>query len=167
MKRLIILGSLSLFVMSCNKKTEAPETEIPGKDTAAATERVADTLGTKSFCYMGIAGKDTVFVTIDDNLGTISGKMATKNNEKDSNKGDLSGFKSGDTLKLTYDFAAEGKTGNTNDIYFLQTKDGLSEGIGERDQETGTKYANDSNVKYGNGRLLKIADCKVVAKALK
>jgi len=167
MKRLIVLGSLSLFVMSCNKKTEAPKTEIPGEDTTAATGRVADTLGPKSFCYMGIVGKDTVFMTIDDNLGTISGKMATKNDEKDSNKGDLSGFKSGDTLKLTYDFAAEGKTGNTNDIYFLQTKDGLSEGIGERDQETGTKYANDSKVKYGNGRLLKIADCKVVAKALK
>ncbi|MCS3528896.1 hypothetical protein [Chryseobacterium sp. JUb7] len=167
MKRLILLGSLSLFVMSCNKKTEAPKKETPDVDTLAATEPVVDTLGPKSFCYMGVIGKDTVFVSIDDNLGTISGKMATKNSEKDSNKGDLSGFKSGDTLKLTYEFAAEGKTGNKNDIYFLQTKDGLSEGIGERDQETGTKYANDSKVKYDGGRVLKTADCKVVSKVLK
>ncbi len=115
---------------------------------------------------MGVTGKDTVFVSIDDNLGTITGKMATKNNEKDSNKGELTGFKSGDTLKLTYEFASEGKTGNKNDIYFLQTKDGLSEGIGDRDPETGTKYANESKIKYAGGRILKPADCSIVTKAL-
>ena len=166
MKKLILLSSLSVFLLNCNKKTEAPapKTEV---DTTASVEKVVDTLGTKSMCYMGITGKDTVFVSIDDNLGTITGKMATKNSEKDSNKGDLTGFKSGDTLKLTYEFAAEGTTGNKNDIYFIQTKDGLSEGIGERDAETGTKYANESKIKYAGGRNLKVADCNTVAKALK
>lgn len=165
MKKLILLSSLSVFLLNCNKKTEAPahKTEV---DTATSAEKVTDTLGTKSMCYIGIIGKDTVFVTIDDNLGTITGKMATKNNEKDSNKGTLSGFKSGDTLKLTYEFAAEGTTGNKNDIYFVQTKDGLSEGIGEKDPETGTKYANEKKIKYTGGRNLKIADCKTVTKAL-
>ncbi|GAA5102361.1 hypothetical protein GCM10023210_43330 [Chryseobacterium ginsengisoli] len=166
MKKLILLTSLSVFLLNCNKKTEAsaPKTEV---DTTVSAEKVVDTLGTKSMCYMGVTGKDTVFVSIDDNLGTITGKMATKNSEKDSNKGDLSGFKSGDTLKLTYEFAAEGTTGNKNDIYFIQTKDGLSEGIGERDAETGTKYANESKIKYAGGRNLKVADCNTVAKALK
>lgn len=166
MKKLILLSSLSVFLLNCNKKTEAsaPKTEV---DTTVSAEKVVDTLGTKSMCYMGLTGKDTVFVSIDDNLGTITGKMATKNSEKDSNKGDLSGFKSGDTLKLTYEFAAEGTTGNKNDIYFIQTKDGLSEGIGERDAETGTKYANESKIKYAGGRNLKVADCNTVAKALK
>ncbi|ALR30387.1 hypothetical protein ATE47_07555 [Chryseobacterium sp. IHB B 17019] len=167
MKKLILLSSLSVFLLNCNKKTEAPVAETSTPDTTVATTTTADTLGTKSLCYMGVTGKDTVFVTIDDNLGTITGKMATKNSAKDSNKGDLSGIKSGDTLKLTYEFAAEGKTGNKNDIYFLQTKDGLTEGIGERDAETGTKYANDSKIKYQGGRNLKAADCNVVTKALK
>jgi hypothetical protein len=167
MKKLILLSSLSVFLMNCNKKTEAPVTETSPVDTTATTEKVIDTLGAKSFCYMGITGKDTVFVSIDDNLGTITGKMATKNSEKDSNKGDLSGFKSGDTLKLTYEFSAEGVSGSKNDIYFLQTKNGLSEGIGDRDAETGTKYANEKKIKYAGGRNLKIADCNTVSKALK
>lgn len=167
MKNLIVLGALSAFLLNCNKKPEAPVAEPASADTATAMEKVTDTLGPKSFCYMGVTGKDTVFVSIDDNLGTITGKMASKNSEKDSNKGDLTGFKSGDTLKLTYIFASEGKTGNKNDLYFLQTKDGLSEGIGERDAETGTKYTNEKKIKYSGGRILKTADCNKVANALK
>lgn len=167
MKQLIVLTALSVFLLNCNKKAEAPVPETVSADTAATTEKVTDTLGAKSFCYMGVTGKDTVFVSIDDNLGTITGKMATKNSEKDSNKGELSGFKSGDTLKLTYTFASEGKTGNKNDIYFIKTKDGLNEGIGERDAETGTKYADEKKIKYAGGRNLKTADCTMVANALK
>lgn len=166
MKKLILLGSLSVFLLNCSKKAEAPAADTTQPDTAVIAAKTVDTLNAKSFCYIGITGKDTVFVSIDDNLGTITGKMVTKNSEKDSNKGELSGFKSGDTLKLTYEFASEGKTGNKNDIYFLQTKNGLSEGIGERDPETGTKYANENKIKYAGGRTLKAADCNLVAKAL-
>lgn len=166
MKKLLLLSSLSVVLFNCNKKPEAPAANEVSADTAATTEKITDTLGAKSFCYMGVTGKDTVFVSIDDNLGTITGKMATKNNEKDSNKGTLSGIKSGDTLKLTYEFASEGVSGNKNDIYFIQTKDGLMEGIGERDAETGTKYANEKKIKYEGGRNLKTADCSTVTKAL-
>lgn len=166
MKKTIVLGAFSVFLLNCNKKAEAPVAETAQLDTAATTEQSIDTLGAKSFCYMDVTGKDTVFVSIDDNLGTITGKMATKNSEKDSNKGELTGFKSGDTLKLTYEFASEGKTGNKNDMYFLQTKDGLSEGIGDRDPETGTKYINENKIKYTGGRILKPADCDLVTKAL-
>ncbi|UPQ76534.1 hypothetical protein [Chryseobacterium nepalense] len=166
MKKVILLGAFSVFLVNCSKKAEAPVAETAQPDTAATAEKTIDTLTAKSFCYMGVTGKDTVFVSIDDNLGTITGKMAFKNSEKDSNKGELSGFKSGDTLKLTYEFASEGKTGNKNDIYFLQTKDGLSEGIGDRDPQTGTKYVNENKIKYAGGRTLKPADCNMVTKAL-
>ena len=166
MKKVILLSLFSVFLLNCNKKAEAPVADTASPDTAASTEKIVDTLNAKSFCYMGVTGKDTVFVSIDDNLGTITGKMASKNSEKDSNKGELSGFKSGDTLKLTYEFASEGKSGNKNDIYFLQTKDGLSEGIGDRDPQTGTKYVNENKIKYAGGRTLKPADCNMVTKAL-
>lgn len=166
MKKLILLSSLSVFLINCNKKAEAPAPETAQTDTTVASEKVVDTLTAKSYCYMGVTGKDSIFVSFDENLGTITGKMATKNSEKDSNKGELYGFKSGDTLKLTYEFASEGKSGNKNDIYFLQTKDGLSEGIGSRDPETGTKYADEKKIKYTGGRMLKPTDCALVAKAL-
>lgn len=172
MKKLILLSTLSALLLNCNKKSEAPVAEPAAADTTTATEKVTDTLGPKSFCYMGVTGKDTVFVNIDDNLGTITGKMVNKNNEKDSNKGDLTGFKSGDTLKLTYTFESEGRTGNKNDLYFLQTKDGLTEGIGERDAETGTKYTDEKKNKVyrrknsQNSRLQQCRRCSEIIKGI-
>lgn len=163
----MLLSSIAVLLLNCTKKTDTSATDAAMADTTNSTGKVADTLGSKSYCYMGVTGKDTVFVTIDDNLVTITGKMASKNSEKDSNKGTLSGFKAGDTLKLTYEFASEGTAGNKNDMYFLQTKDGLSEGIGERDAETGTKYASENKIKFVGGRNLKIADCNTVAKAFR
>ena len=61
MKKLIVLVALSAFLLNCNKKPEAPVAEPVSVDTTAAAEKVTDTLGPKSFCYMGVTGKDTVF----------------------------------------------------------------------------------------------------------
>ncbi|PIF45957.1 hypothetical protein CLU96_2973 [Chryseobacterium sp. 52] len=166
MKKLILLSSVSVFLMNCNKKTEvqAPKAET---DTVAVAEPVIDTLGPKSFCYMGVTGKDSVFATIDDNLGTITGKLAYKNNEKDSSKGDVTGYKSGDTLKLTYEFQSEG-TKSKRDIFFIQKDNILTEGIGDHKEEDGqSKYADEKKISYKDGQKLESADCKVITKALK
>lgn len=167
MKKYIFLGSLSLLLMNCEKKTE-PKTPITDKDSMAdTTEPVIDTLATKSFCYVGVTGKDSVFVSIDDNLGTVTGKMRYKNSKKDSSKGDLMGFKSGDTLKLTYEFASEG-TISKRDIFFLQKEGNLLEGIGNQKDNNGEmKYINESKIAYDDERKLETADCAVVSKALK
>lgn len=166
MKKLIVLSSLSIFLLNCNKKTETA-TPIAEADTVATAEPVIDTLGTKSFCYMGVTGKDTVYASIDDNLGTITGKLAYKNSEKDSSKGDITGFKSGDTLKLTYEFESEGSK-SKRDIYFVQRGKTLIEGIGEQKEESGQmKYANEKQISYKGGQKLESADCNLVSKALK
>jgi hypothetical protein len=166
MKKLILLGSLSVFLMNCNKKKETVIPQVE-PDSTAVTETVVDTLGPKSFCYMSVVGKDTVFASIDDNLGTITGKMSYKNHEKDSSKGDVSGFKSGDTLKLTYEFESEG-TKSKRDIFFIQKDNILMEGIGDQKNEDGQmKYANESKINYNAGNKLKASDCKIVTEALK
>lgn len=166
MKKLILLGAVSAFLINCNKKTEAPAPKAEA-DTIAVEEPVIDTLGPKSFCYIGVTGKDSVFASIDDNLGTITGKLYYKNSEKDSSKGDVMGFKSGDTLKLTYEFTAEGKK-SKRDIYFLQKDNTLTEGIGNHKEEDGqSRYADDKKVSYKDGQKLTSADCKVVSEALK
>ncbi|MDQ1803715.1 hypothetical protein ACNFU2_04460 [Chryseobacterium sp. PTM-20240506] len=166
MKKLIMLGSLSFFLMNCNKKSE-PVTPKVETDSVAVEEPVVDTLGTKSFCYLGVIGKDSVFASIDDNLGTISGKLAYKNSEKDSSKGDITGFKSGDTLKLTYEFQSEG-TKSKRDIFFIQKDNTLIEGIGDHKEEGGqSKYADEKKVAYKDGPKMNVADCALVSKALK
>ncbi|GEN69203.1 MULTISPECIES: hypothetical protein [Chryseobacterium] len=166
MKKLILLSAVSAFLINCNKKTEAPAPKTEA-DTIAVAEPIVDTLGPKSFCYIGVTGKDSVFASIDDNLGTIIGKLSYKNSEKDSSKGDVTGFKSGDTLKLTYEFASEGKK-SKRDIYFLQKDNTLTEGIGDHKEEDGhSKYADEKKISYQDGQKLNTADCKAVNKGLK
>lgn len=167
MKKVILLGSFAVLLLNCNKKAETLVPETASVDTAAATEKNGDTLGATSSCYMGITGKDTVFASIDDNLGTITGKIQYKNHEKDSSKGNVTGFKSGDTLKLTYEFQSEGTT-SKRDIYFIQKNNLLTEGIGEQKNDNGQmKYASESKISYKPGQQLKPADCTLVTKALK
>lgn len=167
MKKYIVISAFSVLLMDCTKKNETvkPVTTTDSVETPA--EPVVDTLGAKTFCYVGVTGKDSVFVSLDDNLGTFSGKMAYKNSEKDSSKGELSGFKSGDTLKLTYEFASEGTT-SKRDIFFIQKGNTLTEGIGNQKDENGTmRYADEKKISYKEGQKLESADCKTVSKALK
>ena len=167
MKKYILLGSLSLFLINCDKKVETAAPAANADSIADTTANNIDTLGAKSYCYLGVTGKDSVFVNIDDNLGTVTGKMAYKNSEKDSSKGDLTGFKSGDTLKLTYEFASEGTT-SKRDIFFLQKGENLLEGIGNQKDDSGQmKYADEAKVAYKGGQKLETADCALVSKALK
>jgi hypothetical protein len=167
MKKYIALGALSVLMINCNKKNETVKPVATTDSVEAPAEPAMDTLGAKTFCYLGVTGKDSVFVSIDDNLGTFSGKMAYKNSEKDSSKGELSGFKSGDTLKLTYEFASEGTT-SKRDIFFIQKDKILIEGTGNQKDDNGTmRYADESKIAYKDGQKLEAADCKVVANALK
>lgn len=167
MKKYILLSALSILMMNCDKKKESVKPVVIADSLEAPTETVIDTLGPKSFCYLGVTGKDSVFVSIDDNLGTLSGKMAYKNNEKDSSKGELFGFKSGDTLKLTYEFAAEGTT-SKRDIFFIQKGNILTEGIGNQTDDNGVmRYADENKIDYKAGQKLEKTDCKGVSKVLK
>lgn len=167
MKKYIFLSAFSVLLMSCNKKNETVNPVTTTDSIETPTEPVIDSLGSKTFCYVGVTGKDSVFVSLDDNLGTFSGKMAYKNHEKDSSKGELSGFKSGDTLKLTYEFASEGTT-SKRDIFFIQKGNTLIEGIGNQKDENGRmRYSDEKIISYKDGQKLQTVDCKVVSKALK
>ena len=166
MKKYIVLGALSVLMMNCDKKNETVKSVTIQDSLETPAENIVDTLGAKTFCYLGITGKDSVFISLDDNLGTLSGKMAYKNNEKDSSKGELFGFKAGDTLKLTYEFTSEGTT-SKRDIYFIQKGSSLIEGIGNQKDENRTiHYADEKKITYKDGQKLETADCKVVTKAL-
>lgn len=167
MKKYIFLSAFSVLLMSCNKKTETVNSVTATDSIETPTEPVIDSLGSKTFCYVGVTGKDSFFVSLDDNLGTFSGKMAYKNHEKDSSKGELSGFKSGDTLKLTYEFASEGTT-SKRDIFFIQKGNTLIEGIGNQKDENGRmRYTDEKIISYKDGQKLQTVDCEVVSKALK
>ena len=160
MKNLILSALMILTAVSCEKKTtETVDMQTTTPDSIVVPESneplESSTLQT---CYMEATGKDTLFVSLDDNLGTITGKMRYKNFEKDSSIGDVMGTQNGDTLKLSYTFEAEGTTSD-REIYFLRKDGNLIEGIGEHKTEGNRDfYANPAQLKY-EGHTLKSVDC--------
>lgn len=159
MKNVLFLSTLFFTFYSCEKKssenlnTEKADSVVVVPETNEPIE--SSTLQT---CYAGNTGKDSVFVSLEDNLGTLTGKMRYKNFEKDSSSGDIFGTKNGDTLKLTYNFTAEGK-GSEREIYFLQKDGKITEGIGEHKTEGNQDfYANPSQLKF-EGNVLSLVDC--------
>ncbi|WP_228414539.1 hypothetical protein [Chryseobacterium sp. SNU WT5] len=151
--------TISLF-LSCEKKTsETVNVDGSLSDTVvipASNEPVESS--TLQTCYMEAISKDSVFLSLDDNLGTITGKMRYKNFEKDSSFGDVAGIQNADTLKLMYTFESEGKTSD-REIYFLRKGDKLMEATGEYTTDGSTsKYTNPSKLKY-DGHQLQQIDC--------
>ena len=161
MKNQILVAVALISLWSCEKKiSQTVDIQNSAPDSVVVPENAepieSSTLQT---CYMEATGKDSVFVSLDDNLGTITGKMRYKNFEKDSSFGDIVGSQNGDTLKLNYTFQSEGSTSD-REIYFLKKGGNLTEGIGEHKTE-GNKdmYANPAKLKF-NGLTLKQIDCK-------
>ncbi|QOW09420.1 hypothetical protein Q73A0000_03110 [Kaistella flava (ex Peng et al. 2021)] len=160
MKKLFLSALIVSTILSCEKKSNEVVATHESLDSLVVIPetnepRESSTLQT---CYMEATNKDSVFVSLEDNLGTIIGKMRYKNFEKDSSIGDVVGSKNGDTLKLVYTFEAEGKTSD-REIYFLRKGENLIEGIGEQKVDgSKSNYTNPSKIKY-SGNTLKQVDC--------
>lgn len=166
MKQLLLPFLIAAMFTSCEKKTEIIPQETV-QDTIGFVDEpsVTDsTLVATSGCYMQASGKDTLFVQLMDNLGTVTGKMHYKNFQKDSSFGDVMGSKDGDTIKLDYTFQSEGTT-STRQVWFLEKDGALHEGIGDLNAE-GTGYSDPEKVKYEGGHVLQSADCNGFEKKL-
>lgn len=160
MKNFILSAFIVISAMSCEKKsteTVNSQTTTPDSVTVSESDEPIEP-STLQSCYFVVNGKDSVFVSLDDNLGTITGKMRYKNFEKDSSFGDVMGTQNGDTIKLSYTFQAEGTT-SEREIYFLKKDGGLVEGIGDHKTEDNKDlYANPAKLKY-DGKAMKQVDC--------
>ena len=160
MKKIILSALIVSMTISCDKKSA--ETVVTSEPTDSLTV-IPETnepieSSTLQTCYVEATGKDSVFVSLEDNLGTIIGKMRYKNFEKDSSTGDLVGSQNGDTIKLVYTFESEGKISDRQ-IYFLKKEGNIIEGIGEQKTEGNqSNYVNPTKLKY-EGNTLKQVDC--------
>lgn len=163
MKKIILAASVAVAFLSCEKKqteTVSNNTNTPVEDNYTVED---ESIGAKK-CYIQGTGNDTLYVSLDDNLGTVSGRMYYKNHQKDSSFGDVVGSSNGDTIKVDYTFQSEGAT-STREIWFLKKDGKLLEGIGNLDA-SGTRYADYKKIKFDGGHVLDEAECNVVEKAL-
>ncbi len=160
MKKLLTCAVVTLLFVACEKKTDQATTEnLANTDTVTIPESNEPIQPSSAqTCYLGTSGKDSLFVTLEDNLGTFTGKMRYKNFEKDSSSGTLVGTQTGDTLKVTYTYASEGII-TDRQIYYLRRNNELIEGTGEyTDGKDGSKYTSTANINY-DGNKLRQVDC--------
>lgn len=166
MKNLAIsLGLLVIF--SCGKQNE----KLVIDDSKASTGTIDEeknftdsTLVTTTQCYVGDINGDSAFISIDDNLGTVSGRLYYKFKLKDKTFGELVGTSAGDTIKTDYMSESEGKF-STREIWFLKKDGKLHEATGKYDA-SGEKYADVKHLSFGESFNYKAADCKTVENAL-
>lgn len=159
MKKTFLAALATMIIVGCEKKNEQITDTTANFDSVTVPETNEPIeSSTIQNCYVAVVGKDSVFVSLEDNLGTFIGKMRYKNFEKDSSVGEISGTQNGDTLKLNYVFEAEGTT-SEREIYFLRKDGNLLEGIGDHITEGNTdRYADSGKLKF-EGHTLKPTDC--------
>lgn len=160
MKKTFLTTIILSLTISCNKNSTENTVTVENSDSLTIIPESNDPIesSTLQTCYLEVVSKDSVFLTLEDNLGTITGKMKYKNFEKDSSFGDIIGSQNGDTLKLVYNFEAEG-TQSEREIYFLKKDGNLLEGLGDQTTD-GNKstYKNPVQIKF-EGHALKQVDC--------
>lgn len=167
MKKILFASAFVCLLFSCEKKNNQEAILQPDFDSSSVVKE-SDTLAQKpitTHCFTGTSGKDSLFLSYEDNLGTIIGKLSYKNVEKDNSKGEIAGLMDGDTLKVTYTFDGEGTTSD-REIWFLRKNQNLIEGIGKYDAE-GVHYSDTKNIKFDESYVLKPSDCDGIEKKLK
>lgn len=165
MKKINVLAFALAAFFSCEKKT-TENTAVQNTDSAVSMEvEIEDETALSKKCYLEVTGNDSMFAVVDDNLGTVTGKLYYKNHQKDSSFGDIVGVSDGDTLKVDYTFHSEG-TLSTREIWFLKKDGKLLEGIGESDKDNGSRYADYKKIKFEGGHSLSASDCNLVEKRL-
>lgn len=156
MKKLMILSMFALSMIACkdDKKTKVATqtaTENPVKAESA-------TAVLEPGCYEYNKDGNKVKMEITKVAEEVTGNVDTAYSGKDSNKGTFVGKLNGDKLIGTYTFNSEGEE-STREMAFL-VKDGqLTEGYGDLDDTTGTKFKDMNTINYSSTMPLVKTDC--------
>ncbi len=164
MKKELALATITMLAFSCTKQKESNVQDI-AKDSMTVNSSDFNIEEVPEICYMEATGKDSVFMKVVSNLGTVTGNLYYKNFEKDSSFGEIVGVEDGDTLKLDYTFQSEGIV-STREIWFLMKDGKVLEGIGDPDEE-GTGYKDYHSIKYEGGHALSVVECSTIESNLK
>ena len=168
MKKIVAVIVVAMTWTSCSEKKAETQTQNTIDSSGVFVDEVSvtdSTLVTSTTCYLQVTGKDSLIAQIDDNLGTVTGKLFYNNFEKDSSFGTLIGSVSGDTIKVEYDFEAEG-TRSLRELWFLKKDGKLVEGIGPYDK-SGERFSSAKEVKFEGGHVLSPMDCEQAEKHFK
>lgn len=138
---------------SCNNTSETKDV-TDAKDNSAATSNTTTTQ-----CYLGLPGKDSIFLQLHIDNDKVSGDLEYKRFQKDRNKGTIEGIFRGDTLLADYAFMSEGII-SVREVIFLKKGDVLIEGFGDVEEKNKKMvFKNTGEVKFDEAMLLKQSNC--------
>lgn len=154
--RLQILFAILLTAVACNNES-APR---PVNDTSTlappAVEPLAAAEGVNG-CYMRVNGRDTLFVQLATSAENVTGKIWFDNYQYDGSSGNLHGKLYNDTLRMLYNFEAEGAK-NVMELIFKVEEQSIIRAEGEMGVKDDTTYfADPSRIRFPeSGRLAKV-----------
>lgn len=115
---------------------------------------------TTTQCYLGVPGKDSVFLQLHIGNNKVTGNLEYKRFEKDRNKGTIRGMFRGDTLVADYTFMSEGVM-SVREVMFLKKGDVLMEGFGDVEEKNRKMvFKNTGDVNFDEFMLLRQNDCR-------
>ena len=128
----------------------------PRDDTAAPEMKI---MIPRMVCYVGVVGKDSVFLKTEIFPNVVTGSLASNFEAKDDSRGDIDGKLKGDTLLADYTFMAEGKS-SVREIAFLLTDSSAIEGYGAMEEKNGkVMLTNKAELNFGKGFVLHVISC--------
>src|SRR5690606_7044904 len=104
--------------------------------------------------------KDSVNMSVHINGKTVTGKLAYRLYEKDSNTGTIQGTITGDTLFAEYRFLSEGIS-SIREVVFLKKENKWVEGFGNMEENNGRMiFKNRSSLQFNSNIILAELPCK-------
>src|SRR5690606_5835636 len=120
-----------------------------------------EVLENQTNCYLFSNGKDSIRMTYQIHENEVEGWLNYDFFEKDGSIGEIEGEISGDTLKLEFEFLAEG-TISEQQVYFLKKEDKLFRGSGEMymDNDSVMIYRTPSQLSFDDpSPLIILSEC--------
>ena len=160
-----ILSVVVFFSMvSCTNESSAKKSEEveskAAESAAPATEEKSPTNNTGKMCYANFDNNDTIIISFARTDNKISGELLYQFDEKDRNKGEITGVMKGDTIIADYAFISEG-INSVRQVVFLKHGDEMVEGFGSVSDDHGrVVYQDLSKLTFDKSVTLKSINCE-------
>jgi len=161
-KTILMLNALAILAISCNSEKKEEQRDDSMSITAIDTTLVPTVPVEEKVteCYSYIKNRDTATLKINTENEELTGDLAYKLFEKDSNKGTIAGEMKGDTVIAEYIFNSEGRS-SIREIVLLKKDGKLYEGYGDVEERKGKMVFKDrSKLKFGDAIVFSKTDCQ-------
>ena len=151
MKTIPFIIIAAFTMIACNNNPKENNNTVRSGQKATNTE---------TNCYAYTVNRDTVFIQIQLDGNNVTGDLLYNLQEKDKNKGKLTGLMKGDTLFAEYTFLSEGIE-SVREVAFIKNGNDYKEGYGDMEEKNGKMvFKNSAGLNFDGIIILKPVKCK-------